>query len=347
MKSSKALSWLRHLLPYAMAVGILAYLFYKIPIHRIGDSLHGVHWLGLILFSLIYFSAIAWLDVRSLHWVLNRFCGFLAKQTLWPGRAISYLLSIMNYNAGQLALAAYLKNQRGFSLFRTMGAVFFVTATDLYWIIILAFGGSFFFEFQIEGHLLSNWVQRVGYIAFAALFFHLAFWHRWFSRFIPTKIHFSFVDWIRGRHLFQAFHHAQLRDYARTALDRFPMHLIFIGSLWVVLRLFGVECSIWNILATVPVIYLLGALPITPGGLGAVQLATVELLKDKISSPTIAPGSLEAQQLLLAMSLIWMGLNYFWKAIIGLYYFRKEPLALLTSDTSSNATHHVLDSTNA
>lgn len=339
MKVSKGLSWLRQLLPYSVAAGLLAYLFYKIPLDQVGENLHQVHWVGLILFSLVYFAAIALLDLQGLHRVLNRFCGFLTREELWPGRAISYLLSILNYNAGQLALAAYLKNQRGFSLFRTMGAVFFVTATDLYWIITLAFAGSFFVDFHIEGHPLSDWVRRVGYIAFIALFFHLAFWNRWFSRLFPKKIHFGFTDWIRGRHLFQAFHHARLGDYARTALDRLPMHLIFVASLWVVLRLFGVQCSWAHVLATVPVIYLLGALPVTPGGLGAVQLATVELLKDKVSSPTILPGSLEAQQILLAMSLIWMGLNYLWKALFGLYYFRKEPLALITRDRGPNASH--------
>lgn len=343
MKTSSTLTWIRRLLPYVVALSLLAYLFYKVPLQNMGDSLHQVHWWGLISFSLVYFMAVAALDLQGLHRVLNRFCGRLSRRELWPGRAISYLLAILNYNAGQLALAAYLKNQRGFSLFRTMGAVFFVTATDLYWIIGLAFLGSFFVEFHIDGHPLSGWVRQVGYIAFIALFFHLAFWNHWFSRWLPKKIHFRFVDWIRGRHLFQAFHHAKGTDYLRTALDRLPMHLIFISSMWVVLRLFGVQCTWKDIFATVPVIYLLGALPITPGGLGAVQLATVELLQNKIHSATILPGSPEAQQILLALSLIWMGLNYLWKVVFGIVYFRKEPLALLTRDLGTNASHQALE----
>lgn len=313
-------------------MGLLYYLFKKIPPAQVLQSLKYVNLPFFIAFSIFYFAAIMLLDTWSLSKVLTKFSVPVTVRQLLPARGISYLLSLVNYNAGQAAMAIYLKKTRGASFFKTLGSIFFVMVTDLYWIVLLAFCGSFFFEIQIPGIPLKSWVQRVGYICFAALILHLAFWRRWFTRFIPTKIHFGFSDWVRGRHLFQPFHHAQIKDYFKIALMRLPLHVIIISSMYIVLKLFGASIRFADILANIPIIFLLGAIPVTPGGLGAVQIATVELLKNHISSPAILQGTLKPEELLFAMSLTWMFTNYFLKALTGIIFLNTTSRELFKED---------------
>lgn len=328
----KILSLSKNLLPWLVATGLLFYLFYKIPPSQVLKSLRLVYLWPFIAYAIFYFLTLMALDTWSLAKVMTRFDATVTFRELLPVRGVSYLLSIVNYNAGQAGMALYLKRARGFSFFKTLGTILFVTATDLYWVIALAFFGSFFLKIQIHDISLHQWVQRVGYVAFAALLLHLAFWRGWFSKLLPRKIHFGFSDWLRGRHLFQPFHHATFKDYLRIALYRLPIHALIIVSMWVVMKLFGITIAWVNVLATLPIIFLLGAIPLTPGGLGATQLATVELLKNQISGPALLTGKVQPEELLFAMSLTWMFANYFLKALVGLICLRRTKRELFQQE---------------
>lgn len=335
--SQRLLKLFKTLFPWLVAGALLYYLFHKIPPAQVLHSLHYVPPMPFLLFALAYFLVLLVLDTWGLAKVVSQFSATISFKELWPARCVSYLLGVVNYNAGQVGMALYLKKTRGASLFKTLGAIFFVTAVDLYWVITLAFIGSFFFEFTFQGISLPGWVRRIAYVAFAALFLHLAFWNRWFAKISPVKLHFRFADWLRGRHLFQPFHHAQLKDYFKIALFRLPIHMLIIISFWILVRLFGASIGWKDIFATVPVIFLFGALPITPGGLGTVQIATVELLKHKISSPLFAHGNLRPEEILFALSLSWMAVNYLWKALFGLYYWLSRPHSLFQESPSPQA----------
>jgi uncharacterized membrane protein YbhN (UPF0104 family) len=94
------------------------------------------------------------------------------------------------------------------------------------------------------------------------------------------------------------------------------------------IRLFGAKVNGMIILATVPIIFMLGALPLTPGGLGTVQVAMVVLLRDKIQTPLFTQGEIQAEELLFALSLSWMAVNYLLKALFGLYFWLSRPHTL-------------------
>ncbi len=292
-----------------MALGIFFYLFRKIPPGQVWETFRQIPLLPFFAFAVFYFGMILWIETWGMAKVISRFVIPVTTRQLIPGRLVSYLVAILNYNAGQAAFAAYLKRTREASFFKTLGALFFMAIIDLYWIIGLAFVGSFFYTQQISGFDFPSWVRRVGYIGIGVLILHLTFWRGWVGR--------RFGDWLRERQLFQAFHHATLRDYLKAALLRMPLHLFIMGSYWVILRIFQAEISFQKVLATVPAIFLVGAIPITPGGLGAVQAASVELLKNQITLRPTLPADIRPEDLLFAMSLSWMFVNYLIKAIVG------------------------------
>lgn len=320
-------------IPWVIGIGLLSYLFTKFPPSKLLSAFQQAQLGPLLGFVLLYFLVVALLDTTGLHWVLKRFAGRIQFRDLWPARCVSYLVSLVNYNAGQAGLAVALKKSNGFSFFKTLGEIFFVTATDLYWIILLAFIASFFHPMEWQGMALSPWIQKGGWVALVGLALHLLFWNGNILARLPKKFHFSFFDWIRGRHLFQAFRHAKLSDYLKVALLRLPLHLFFILSMWVLIHLFGASITWKQALVTVPLIFFLGTIPITPGGLGTVQLATVELLKNQVTSPNFSTGSLQAEEMLFALSLAWMGSNYIIKALVGLFYLWRRSWSGVSAET--------------
>ncbi|HCU23594.1 MAG TPA: hypothetical protein DF383_01150 [Deltaproteobacteria bacterium] len=322
------IKFIKSALPWAVALGLFYYLFQKVPPAQVLRSLRLVPVGYFIGFGLIYFLTLLTLDTAMLSRVLTRFDAPIRFFEVLPGRCVTYLVALLNYNAGQAALALYLKRRRGVSFFKTLGCIFFISVIDLYWVIFLAFLGTFFFVPTSELFPIGAWVRNLAYLAFAAMILHLAFWRGCFGRILPERFHFRLGDWLRGRHLFQAFHHATLADYFRMALLRFPIHATVISAFWVVVRLSGAKIAFHEIAAATPIILLLGAIPLTPGGLGAVQIATVKLLQDRVVIPAALGTSVRPDELLLGLSLAWMTLNYSIKALSGLLSLAFSPASL-------------------
>lgn len=315
-------TFVKSFLPWLIAAGLIFYLFRKFPPDQVLASLRHLSLPYFFGYGIVYFLIILVLDNWTLSRILSRFAAPVSFRELLPARCVSYLLSLLNYNAGQAGMAVYLKRTRNQSFFKTLGCIFFVAVVDLYWVIALAFGGTFLRDIHLQGFKLQPWIRQVGLIALIALILHLAFWRGWFGRIVPKRFHFRAGDWLRGRHLFQPFHHATLADYFKIAISRFPIHATIVSSLWFLVRFAGATVSFRDVIATVPIVLLVGALPLTPGGLGATQLALVELLKDHVTLPSQEQGAGGAAELLLAISLSWMIINYLLKAIAGLVFLR-------------------------
>ncbi|MCE9625582.1 MAG: flippase-like domain-containing protein [Deltaproteobacteria bacterium] len=313
---------LKNLLPWLVAAGLLYYLFRQVSPKQVLESLRYLNIPLFIGFGVVYFVTIMVLDTWVLSRVLSRFAAPVSFRELLPVRCVSYLLSLVNYNAGQASLAVFLKRTRDMSFFKTLGCIFFVTVIDLYWVIALAFAGSFLMDLNMKGFQLEDWVRRVAFIALAGLILHLAFWRGWFGKILPKRFHFRLGDWLRGKHLFQPFHHATLADYGKIALSRLPIHATIISSMWFLIRIAGASVPYRNILGAIPIVLLTGAIPLTPGGLGAAQIAIVQLLKNYVTPPAAAHGTVAPEELLLAISLTWMILNYLFKSLAGLISLR-------------------------
>jgi uncharacterized membrane protein YbhN (UPF0104 family) len=319
----KVWTWTKKILPWLVTIALFAYLFHQTPPEKVWKALSFVRPVFFGSYAFVYFLVILAFDAYSLTRVLNQFCVPISYRELLPARGVSYLLSLVNYNAGQASLALYLKRTHNASFFKALGSILFVMVIDLYWVVLFAFVGSFFIQLDLGKFNISDWVQRLGLILFLAMLIHLAFWRGWFTKLFRLHIRVRFFDWIRGRHLFQTFHEATVMDYLKIALLRLPMHAVIICSLYVVVRAFQAHIPFVTIVTTFPVILLVGVLPITPGGLGTVQAATIQFLKGRISSPLFSQGLITPEEMLLAISLAWMFSNYLLKALFGALCLRK------------------------
>lgn len=313
------------LLPWVVAGTALAYLFNKIPPAQMIQGFRYMAVIPFIAFSIFIYITLILTNTWGLSKVISQFSFPIRTLQLLPARCISSVLIFVDYNAAQAGMAYYLKKVHGARFRKTYGAIIFVTAVDLYLVIFLAMLGSLLMEPHEQEIHIQRLVQRVTLIALVALLFHWAFWHRWFDRLLPANTQFSFGNWIRRRRIFQAFHEASIADYVRITFLRLPVHLIAIFSFWIFIYIFGAKISWRAILANLPLIGLVRAMPISPGGLGTADLATVELLKDNISLPEAAMGVIQPQDLLLTISLTLFATGVLIRTMAGLFFWYRRP----------------------
>jgi uncharacterized membrane protein YbhN (UPF0104 family) len=108
---------------------------------------------------------------------------------------------------------------------------------------------------------------------------------------------------------------AGLRGHLRAAAGRLPHILFLVLTYWGAVRLWGIPVPLAQGVAMVPLVLLIGALPITPVGLGTTQAALVLLFSPYV--PSTSPEVRAAA--VLAFSLIYYFLGIGAQALLGLW----------------------------
>lgn len=331
---------LKTLLPWGMAAGIFAYLFCLYPPGQIWKALQYVRLETFIPFAIGYFIWIFFVDVFALVRVLKRFGFKVPFKSLLPARGVTYLLMVLNYGAAQAGFAYYLKRTHRIPIWEALSVFFFIAVIDLYWVITLALVGSFFQEYEISGIQLKNFVWLVSAVAYFLFFLNYLFWRGPLYQKLEKK-NWRVIHWIRNKDIFRLFKEAIWLDYLRLALLRTPIHVSLIISMYVVLKTFDVFVPFLYILGNMPLVFLVGTIPITPGGLGTANAVIVELLKPYLTGAMFETTKITPAELLLAASLLWMFANYALKVLFGAYCLKKvsKELFKATPQMEEKATH--------
>jgi uncharacterized membrane protein YbhN (UPF0104 family) len=311
------LHYLKRIAPWIMAVAIFGYLFHIYPPSKVWKSLTHVNLWSFSVFALGYFFFIYLVDSWVMTKVLSDFSYKVDFKDIVYARGFTYLIMVINYPASQAAFAYYLKRRYKIPIVEALGVFFFIVFIDLMWIITLAFAGSFFQDYQLGGVDLGRTVKILVICVYAFAFLWIAFWRRW----LPLK--FAFIERQRKRRAFHIFEQAKVIDYVKIAVMRIPIHFTIIISMYVVLKTFGVSIPFTVILGNLPLVFLLGTLPITPGGLGTTNAAMVELLYRHVSGPIFATGQVTPQEMIFTATLLWMFANYMLKIIVGTTLIKK------------------------
>ena len=319
----KILSRVKHLVPWVMAAGIFGYLFHLYPPSQVWQALTYVNLPVFVAFAAAYFLFIFAWDSLVMQRVISRFSHKVRFGDILAARGATYLVMVVNYPASQAAFAYYLKRRYQIPIFEALGIFVFIVFLDLLWIISLAFAGSFFQDYSIEGVDLGHTVRIVACIAYALAFAWLAFWRRWPDRLLKRMHRPPLLQGLRDRKVFSIFNKARTLDYLRVAVMRTPIHVTIILSMYVVLHTFDAVIPFTKILGNIPLTFLVGTLPITPGGLGTTNAVMVALLSPYLTGPVFASGQVSPKELLFAASLLWMFANYSMKVIVGTFFLRR------------------------
>ncbi len=325
---------LKSILPWLLALLVLGYLLSQ---NHPRDLINGLSQTDLWIFStaaIFYFLIVYGLDVWSLHLVFNRFVLPTSAAELVRARGATYLLSILNFNAGQGALAIYFHKTRGAPLAKGLGAVLFMSAIDLLLVATCALLALSFLSVNLRGINLSAW----GRIAIPLLYLGYALWSYFWRHIgrgtLEQHAKNRFVRWFLAHGVFHTFREARVRDHVTVFLMRAPLLAIVLGAYNAAIYASGALIN-WTVLYLYnPIIMLITALPLTPAGLGTGQALTVELFRHSLTGPALA--TVPADTLLLTSSLIWFLANQILKGITGAICLRGLSKNAFTEDSTLN-----------
>ncbi len=277
-------------------------MFTRIPRRALFKALEAGPWLSLGAYTFVQALIILTADAYATS-VSLAITGFRQRFPLiFLARGASYLLGILNYALGQGAFGLYLQRS-GVATMRAAGTMLFLMIVNLGALLFVAS-----FGLMADGYpgLSRLDLSLLGYgVLLGVALYLVAIWLR--PRFL-----------LRYQLLAPSLE-AGLRGHLWAAGGRLPHAVLLVLTYWGALRLWGIAVPLAQGLAMVPLVLLIGALPITPAGLGTTQAAVVLLF-----SPYVPlPHSEVRAAAVLAFSLIY----YFWgivaQALLGLWCWLK------------------------
>ncbi len=265
--------WLRFLPPLVTIV-IFALILRRIPAARLADAVRGADLAAFLLLmipnSLIYF---AW-DTFLLAKVIGWFHGRVRYTELLPVRAVSYVVALLQTQVAQFSMALYLRQKLDAPFLRLAGTVLFITLVEITHLALWAASGMALYTDRIPRDLF---LIPAGFAAFWLVFVAALRLGR------PTR-------W----EIFRTFVRAPLLRYAQFIALRAPLFFLALVFHWQAVKSFGIEIPFPQMLAFLPIVFVIGAVPVTVGRLGTTQAAWLFFFGDFADPAQLLAYSLAA-----------------------------------------------------
>ncbi len=175
-------------------------------------------------------------------------------------RGVTYWVAALNWTAGTAAIIFYLNQLKGIRPLASASSVLFYTMFDAMILMALAFGGA---------TLLSEdgVMQTVQWFAASFFFANAVF----LVVVIADAPGWAWLEKIRGWSVFSSHRQAKPIDFFVLFAIRVAYLTGFVGCFLIGAETFDIDVSVGLGLASVPVVMLGGALPISLVGLGSLQ----------------------------------------------------------------------------
>lgn len=261
--SATARMILEALSAYLIAGAIIWFELREVNFSKVAGSLEGVRFAWFIAATLASF--LIWFFGENL--LFARMFSYFHRHTgyreLLPATAAAYFLQAINIFISNIAMLLFLRRRKGTSWLAAGFTMTFFGFID---------GIMFSAAIVIAGLVVPNSPTRdflpYAGIALTALLLVAAWW-MW--RTPRTR----FERWLRERPSLVSFREANLAIYGELLLIRFGI-LIPQGPLfWICLYAFRVHVPLLQVMALTPLIFGVAGLPITPVGLGFLQVIAV------------------------------------------------------------------------
>lgn len=264
------------LMPAVVTVAVFWFIFNRVPLERLlvalRDADHARFLALMIPNTLVYFC---W-DTLVLAVAIRWFHGPIRYAELLPARAVSYVVALFNTNLARGALAGYLSRRLRQPFLQLGSTVIFLVLTEythlVTWVTIgLLLSGS-----QTPADLLwippavaGFWLVFLLYTRFGVRPWDVVRLVR-HGRLWPKA-----AGGVREWSLFRTFRIAPLRRYGQTVLLRMPMFFASLCFHYFAAQAFGIHIPFVQMVAFLPVIFMIAALPITVMHLGTTQAAWI------------------------------------------------------------------------
>ena len=250
-------SSLRMILPWVFAFIVIAYLLWYVPLDQVGAAISRaqIGWfVPLIMISVVYWFL---LDSLAYSYLVSRFNAPLSWQEARGMRGMTYWVAALNWNAGTAAIILYLHRLKQIPPLQSASSVMFYSMFDAVILAGFAFVGAMFLPY---GTLMSTvaWVSS-SFIVGNALFFWLL---------VSERPGWKWLAGVRAWSVFSSHRKAQPRDFLVLFVIRSSYLTGFVACFLFGASTFEIDVPFGLGLASVPVIMMMGAVPISPAGLG-------------------------------------------------------------------------------
>jgi hypothetical protein len=260
--------WLRRLAPWVVAAAVVAVLVWRYSPRAIarelvrGDVLGLLPWVAAVaLAALAVMAAADWLVfARALGDTPRR----LRLSDVARGRAATAILTSLNYGLSSGGYGVWLARRTGSGVAPAVGAATYQVLSDLGGVCLFALPAAL-----LGSHLLPDQVGGSAAVLAAAGLAAVAALLVVGSRAAPRR-------W-RSSRVVTAWARVPVMAWAAGLLLRAGAIGINIIGTWGAARAFGLDISLAALAAGLPIVYLIGALPVNVLGLGAVQAAWLAL----------------------------------------------------------------------
>jgi hypothetical protein len=268
----------RRVLPLLLTAGFLYFVLRRIPYERLLAALGEADYVRFLAFmipnTIIY---VAW-DTFVLAVAVRWFHGPVRYRDLLPVRAASYIVSVLNTNAGRGALAVLVGRLLDRPTLQIGSTVIFLVLTEYTHLVAWATLGIVAFGSELTQPIL--WVPPA-VAGFWLLFFAYARAGRTYASGPPEPTATALIrGWLtapwRGA-LLRTFRLAPARRYVEVVLLRAPMFFVSLCLHYFAAPAFGFSIPFGHMLTFLPVVFMAAALPITVARLGTTQAAWILL----------------------------------------------------------------------
>lgn len=262
--------------PVLVALAILAFLFSRVPRKALFTAIETGPWLYLGVYTFLQMVLVLCADAYATS-VSLAVTGFRRRFFLiFLVRGATYILGILNYALGQGAFGLYLQRS-GVGTIRAAGTMLFLMIINLGVLLLVASFG-----------LMSGGYPGSSQFVFSTLGYGLL---------VAVAVYLATILWrprfLQRYQLLAPLLEAGLRGHLRAAAGRLPHVLLLVLTYWGALRVWSIPVPLADSVALVSVVLFIGALPITPAGLGTTQAALVLLFSPYVPLP--APGGAPPQ----------------------------------------------------
>ncbi len=254
---------MRRTLPIVLTVAIFAVIFLRIPFGRFVAALAGARLVPFVAtigaFSLFYFA----IDTLVLTKLVRWFHGPILYRQLLPARATTYLVSIVNTQLAQGALALYLHRRFATPLGEISGTIAVLILLEITQLVLFATAGMALLPSRVPPELVV--------VPFALAAVWVLLWALLRGRLVSA----AWLDRVRASPAAQTFLRVTPGQLATVLALKAPILLASVVVHHTVLGFFGIRVPFVELLAFLPIVFMVAALPLTVAHLGTSQAAWI------------------------------------------------------------------------
>jgi hypothetical protein len=292
---------LKAVLPWVVALALVGYLFYSIPLDRLRLALAETNLLGIMAVALFVDLAALMTDSWATSRVFSWFLAPVSFRELIPVRAATYLMAILNYNLGQAGLLYYVYRVKRVPLLQTTAVTLMQMGSVILLLSLMALVGLWLApdERTRQFSLLLIALGGGALVYFAVL-----------------KLR---PGWLYRRALLRPLFDAGVLGHLLASATRIPHIGVIVCTHIVAMRLFDIWIPLGSGLVLIPLVLLVAAIPLTPFGLGTQQWTAIQLFSPYARGAD--PASRQALVLAYSLSLATLALVF--QALLGLVFLKR------------------------